>query len=129
MCTPSVSNMNYHKFSHGAAFCVHNGKNFYARLELEFKVLLISHCRNISNKQCKDEWVYLRGNSFTILPFFSVGSTLNPIALIKAKIVYNFGLYECSRVKEKELLIHSFKSRLHVKELSYPEKTTGIHAS
>ena len=36
-------------------------------------------------------------------PFFAslseMRSTLNPIALRKAKIVYNFGLSECSRVK------------------------------
>ena len=28
---------------------------------------------------------------------------LNPIALIKAKIVYNFGLSECNRVKGGDL--------------------------
>ena len=32
-------------------------------------------------------------------------STLNPIALRKAKIAFNFGLSECSRVKGKNLLI------------------------
>ena len=41
--------------------------------------------------------------------------TLNPIALRKAKIVYNFGLSECSRVKGKNMLaledqILSFKN-------------------
>ena len=29
---------------------------------------------------------------------------LNPIALRKAKIAYNFGLSECNRVKEKNLV-------------------------
>ena len=29
-----------------------------------------------------------------------MGCTLNPTALRKAKIVYNFGLSECNRVKE-----------------------------
>ena len=33
------------------------------------------------------------------------GSTLNPIALRKAKIVNNFGLYECNRVKGMNLLL------------------------
>ena len=33
MCTPSVSNMIYHKFSHGAAFYTLNGKNVNVMLE------------------------------------------------------------------------------------------------
>ena len=36
---------------------------------------------------------------------------INPIALRKAKIVYNFGLSECNRVKRlsmKEIIFHSF---------------------
>ena len=33
-----------------------------------------------------------------------MGATLNPTALRKAEIAYNFGLSECSRVKEKILL-------------------------
>ena len=42
----------------------------------------------------------------------------NPIALRKAKIVYNFGLSECSRVKEK---------RLYMLTVSYLEiKIDGI---
>ena len=32
---------------------------------------------------------------------FQIGVTLNPIALRKAKIVYNFGLSECNRVEKK----------------------------
>ena len=35
-CTPSVSNVIYHKFSHGAAFCALNGKNVNVMLELDF---------------------------------------------------------------------------------------------
>ena len=31
-------------------------------------------------------------------------AVLNPIALRKAKIAYNFGLYECSRVKHITVL-------------------------
>ena len=34
MCTSSVSNMIYHKFSHGAAFYTLNGKNVNVMLEL-----------------------------------------------------------------------------------------------
>ena len=30
--------------------------------------------------------------------FFDIRGYINPVALIKAKIVYNFGLLECSRV-------------------------------
>ena len=33
MCTLSVSNVIYHKFSHGAAFYTHNGKNVNVMLE------------------------------------------------------------------------------------------------
>ena len=32
-------------------------------------------------------------------------SLLNPIALRKAKIMYNFGLSECSRVKTKNFIL------------------------
>ena len=34
----------------------------------------------------------------------SEGTALNPFALRKAKIVYNFGLSECKRVKVNSLL-------------------------
>ena len=34
MCTLSISNVIYHKFSHGAAFCTLNGKNVNVMLEL-----------------------------------------------------------------------------------------------
>ena len=34
MCTLSVSNVIYHKFSHGAAFYMLNGKNVNVMLEL-----------------------------------------------------------------------------------------------
>ena len=33
MCMPSVSNVIYHKFAHGAAFYTLNGKNVNAMLE------------------------------------------------------------------------------------------------
>ena len=33
MCTSSVSNVIYHKFSHGAAFCTLNGENVNVMLE------------------------------------------------------------------------------------------------
>ena len=35
MCTLSVSNVIYHKFSHGAAFYTLNGKNVNVMLEYE----------------------------------------------------------------------------------------------
>ena len=37
MCTLSVSNVIYHKFSHGAAFYTLNGKNVNVMLEYEIK--------------------------------------------------------------------------------------------
>ena len=36
---------------------------------------------------------------FTILEIYAV--QINPIALRKAKIVYNFGLFECNRVNTR----------------------------
>ena len=38
MCTSSVSNVIYHKFSHGAAFYTLKGKNVNVMLELGFSV-------------------------------------------------------------------------------------------
>ena len=38
MCTSSVSNVIYHKFSHGASFCTLNGKN--VNVMLEFSLFL-----------------------------------------------------------------------------------------
>ena len=46
MCTSSVSNVIYHKFSHGAAFYTLNGKNVNVMLEF---VLLSAICFSISN--------------------------------------------------------------------------------
>ena len=40
MCTLSVSNVIYHKFSHGAAFCTLNGKNVNVMLECLTKLLI-----------------------------------------------------------------------------------------
>ena len=37
MCTLSVSNVIYHKFSHGSAFCRLNGRNVNVMLELQTK--------------------------------------------------------------------------------------------
>ena len=37
--------------------------------------------------------------------FAEVIAYINPIALRKAKIVYNFGLSECNRVKNQSLTI------------------------
>ena len=37
MCTLSVSNVIYHKFSHGAAFYTFNGKNVNVMLESNIK--------------------------------------------------------------------------------------------
>ena len=37
MCTSSVSNVIYHKFSHGAAFYTLNGKNVHVMLEYELQ--------------------------------------------------------------------------------------------
>ena len=39
MCTLSVSNVIYHKFSHGAAFYTLNGKNVNVMLEFKIKAI------------------------------------------------------------------------------------------
>ena len=47
--------------------------------------------------------------NFTVsLVHFKVSCTkyINPIALRKAKVVYNFGLSECSRVNERNIFLH-----------------------
>ena len=41
MCTLSVSNVIYHKFSHGAAFYTLNGKNVNVMLEFHIKYYVI----------------------------------------------------------------------------------------
>ena len=38
MCMLSISNVIYHKFSHGAAFYMLNGKNVNVMLELQWKL-------------------------------------------------------------------------------------------
>ena len=40
MCMLSVSDVNYHKFSHHAAFYTHNGKNLNVILKYLFKVVI-----------------------------------------------------------------------------------------
>ena len=42
MCTLSVSNVNYHKFSHGAAFYRLNGKNVNVMLEFTMKTFFLN---------------------------------------------------------------------------------------
>ena len=42
MCTLSVSNVIYHKFSHGAAFYMLNWKNVNVMLEYTLRVLLMN---------------------------------------------------------------------------------------
>ena len=44
--------------------------------------------------------------------FISVRTFINPIALRKAKIAYNFGLSECSRAKTTLQICHKFSSNI-----------------
>ena len=44
-------------------------------------------------------------DNLAIGQFFSLLSDINPIALRKAKIVYNFGLSECNRIKHPKQLL------------------------
>ena len=53
MCTLSVSNVIYHKFSHGAAFYTLNGKNINVMLEYSFlfeRVLIIHMAYKVCQK-------------------------------------------------------------------------------
>ena len=52
MCTSSVSNVIYHKFSQGAAFCALNGKNVNVMLELNVKCGITSHSTKL--QPCQD---------------------------------------------------------------------------
>ena len=42
MCTLSVSNVIYHKFSHGADFYTLNGKNVNVMLEFKFQFFFVN---------------------------------------------------------------------------------------
>ena len=72
MCTSSVSNVIYHKFSHGAAFYTLNGKN--VNVMLEYKLL----SRNV-------------GTSFTICEgILSISSLLRTVKpLLFPVLCYN----------------------------------------
>ena len=48
MCTSSVSDMIYHKFSHGAAFYTLNGRNVNVMLEFEISVFEILMVHSMS---------------------------------------------------------------------------------
>ena len=50
MCTSSVSNVIYHKFSHGAAFYTLNGKNVNVMLEYSLKHLQIQFLNDVLYK-------------------------------------------------------------------------------
>ena len=49
MCTPSISNVIYHKFSHGAAFYTLNGKNVNVMLESYF--MYLCPCNHLLDRQ------------------------------------------------------------------------------
>ena len=61
MCTSSVSNVIYHKFSHGAAFYTLNGKNVNVMLELQLAVIISNiYLKVISciNKRLKFGYIF-----------------------------------------------------------------------
>ena len=66
MCTSSVSNVIYHKFSHGAAFYTLNGKNINVMLEL-----LISQSKFGALQGALESW-----DEFSFI-FRELGSTSN----------------------------------------------------
>ena len=48
MCTSSVGNVIYHKFSHGTAFYTLNGKNVNVMLEFSLQIKCISKNKKVS---------------------------------------------------------------------------------
>ena len=81
MCTLSVSNVIYHKFSHGAAFYTLNGKNVNVMLEsiLNFELKVISYFKKVKN---------LKFNYDIILDLMNINVrqiryTLSSLALVK----------------------------------------------
>ena len=52
MCTLSVSNVIYHKFSHGATFYTLNGKNVNVMLELSLSITSknVKICKSLYNQ-------------------------------------------------------------------------------
>ena len=73
-----------------------NGKQF-----LWLLIASLDH-RPLRNKGYPErkEFVSRGANSFLSVLAHTQKGVINPIALRKAKIVYNFGLSECSRVNE-----------------------------
>ena len=78
MCTSGVSNMNYHKFSYGAAFYMLNGKNVNVMLEFLFNIVLLIH----KVTTWMDDFLVLWGSEFDtrsgnilsfLLPLFQEG--------------------------------------------------------
>ena len=67
MCTLSVSNVIYHKFSHGAAFYTLNGKNVNVMLELI--ILVPNHCHSIISTLLLKNDLLLRRCSLTVYHF------------------------------------------------------------
>ena len=63
MCTLSVSNVIYHKFSHGAAFYSLNGKN--VNVMLEFRIFLVAFLLNWGHF-LKDIICSCRSNFFSL---------------------------------------------------------------
>ena len=62
MCTLSVSNVIYHKFSHGAAFYTLNGKNVNVMLELFIDVYLYLFLVTVSFNQVWTKRKSVMGN-------------------------------------------------------------------
>ena len=78
MCTLSVSNVIYHKFSHGAAFYTLNGKNVYVMLEsvlCDFAIICLFFFQN--NPKQLDQTT--RQDGFRFLGLFWKGSNLRLI--------------------------------------------------
>ena len=65
MCTLSVSNVIYHKFSHGAAFYKLNGKN--VNVMLEFLLKLDQTCLLIKLSQTNSKFDHIVQSALELL--------------------------------------------------------------
>ena len=84
MCTFSVSNVIYHKFSHGAAFYTLNGKN--VNVILEYSLTLT---KNVPVKMpIKGEWVHFQRKRLCIFikPSLIKGVSIVPLRKAKKKV-------------------------------------------
>ena len=84
MCTSSVSNVIYHKFSHGPAFYTLNGKNVNVMLESFLTVFQL-----YQDDRSRSHVLYLFGYKMELSPLLNGPNYLNQSFKIPSKPVLN----------------------------------------